>query len=51
MRPGRLDRLIYVGPPTYEDRIDILKVKMKNMAVDPDVNVVRKRPAPSRYSC
>ncbi|CAH1404557.1 unnamed protein product [Nezara viridula] len=31
LRPGRLDRLIYVPPPTLEDRLDILKVVTKVM--------------------
>src|ERR1700761_7000865 len=32
MRPGRLDRLIYIGPPSHEDRIEIIGIKMKGMA-------------------
>lgn len=39
MRPGRLDRLIYVGPPDYEARIKILELQFKKMAVAEDVNV------------
>ena len=39
MRPGRLDRLIYVGPPSREDRVEILGIKMKGMAVDPNIDI------------
>ncbi|KAJ6584862.1 P-loop containing nucleoside triphosphate hydrolase protein, partial [Mycena capillaripes] len=39
MRPGRLDRILYVGPPDQEGREEILKIRMKNMNVAPDVDV------------
>ncbi|KAF7291610.1 AAA family ATPase [Mycena chlorophos] len=39
MRPGRLDRLIYVGPPDQKGREEILRIRMKGMAVGPDVDV------------
>ncbi len=29
MRPGRLDKIIYVGLPTVEDRMEILKTITK----------------------
>ncbi|KAH8984441.1 AAA family ATPase [Lactarius akahatsu] len=34
MRPGRLDRILYVGPPDFAGRIDILRIRMRNMSVD-----------------
>ena len=40
MRPGRLDRILYVGPPDQEGREEILRIRMKNMKVAPDVDVV-----------
>ncbi|KAF8208825.1 AAA family ATPase [Mycena galopus ATCC 62051] len=40
MRPGRLDRILYVGPPDQEGREEILRIRMKNMNVAPDVDVV-----------
>lgn len=40
MRPGRLDRILYVGPPDQDGREEILKIRMKNMTVAPDVDVV-----------
>ena len=38
LRPGRLDRLIYVGLPDYNDRVEILRIKLANMRVSDDVN-------------
>ncbi|KAL7272358.1 AAA+-type ATPase [Rhizina undulata] len=39
MRPGRLDTILYVGPPDFEARREILKIKMKNMSVSEDVDI------------
>ena len=39
MRPGRLDRILYVGPPDKQGRVDILKIRTKNMAIGPDVDL------------
>jgi SpoVK/Ycf46/Vps4 family AAA+-type ATPase len=36
LRPGRLDRLIYVPPPDLEARIEILEIAMKDMPVAVD---------------
>ena len=36
MRPGRLDRLVYVGPPDLGAREDILKIRTRTMRVGPD---------------
>lgn len=40
MRPGRFDRALYVGPPDQAGREEILKIHIKNMAVDPDIDIV-----------
>ncbi|KAJ7175747.1 AAA family ATPase [Mycena filopes] len=40
MRPGRLDRILYVGPPDQTGREEILRIRMKNMNVSPDVDIV-----------
>jgi ATP-dependent 26S proteasome regulatory subunit len=37
MRPGRLDRLIFVGPPDSQGREEILRIRMRNMSIGPDV--------------
>jgi len=39
MRPGRLDRILYVGPPDREAREEILKIRMRSMTVGPEVDV------------
>ncbi|KAF8333554.1 P-loop containing nucleoside triphosphate hydrolase protein [Cantharellus anzutake] len=39
IRPGRLDRLLYVGPPDSSARLEILEVITKRMAVDPSLNL------------
>ncbi len=39
MRPGRFDRQVLVDKPDYEGRIKILKVHMKNVKMDTDVDV------------
>lgn len=36
LRPGRLDRLVYVGPPDHEARKQILRSRMAKMAVHAD---------------
>ncbi len=37
LRPGRLDRLVYVGPPDHEARKQILRSRMAKMAVNTDL--------------
>ncbi|KAF9517268.1 hypothetical protein BS47DRAFT_1314561 [Hydnum rufescens UP504] len=39
MRPGRLDRILYVGPPDLESRREILRIRTSKMAVDPDLSI------------
>ena len=39
MRPGRLDRILYVGAPDLETRKDIFRIRLATMAVEPGVNV------------
>lgn len=39
MRPGRLDRILYVSPPDTAARIEILRVNFKRMAVNEDVDI------------
>ncbi|KAG6853114.1 hypothetical protein C0991_006804 [Blastosporella zonata] len=39
MRPGRLDRILYVGPPDHLARVEILKIRMKSMTVEPDIDI------------
>jgi AAA family ATPase len=39
MRPGRFDRVVYVGPPDQAGREEILKIRIRSMAVDPDIDI------------
>ncbi|WFD30523.1 AAA+-type ATPase [Malassezia sp. CBS 17886] len=39
LRPGRLDRLVYVGPPSERTREQILRLNTKGMATAADVNL------------
>ncbi|KAI9283151.1 P-loop containing nucleoside triphosphate hydrolase protein [Sporodiniella umbellata] len=38
LRPGRLDQLIYLGLPTEEDRVDIIRSYINRMSVSKDVD-------------
>jgi len=38
-RPGRIDRMIYVGVPDEETRNDIFQLQLKNKACVPDLDV------------
>lgn len=40
LRPGRLDQLIYIGLPTFQDRIDIIKTLIKKISVAQDVDPI-----------
>jgi transitional endoplasmic reticulum ATPase len=39
LRPGRIDKALYVPAPDYEGRIKILKVHTKNMPIDDDISI------------
>jgi ribosome biogenesis ATPase len=39
LRPGRLDKLLYVQLPTKEERLDILKTLSKKTPLGPDVDM------------
>ncbi|KAG8763932.1 AAA+-type ATPase [Ceratobasidium sp. 423] len=39
MRPGRLDKLLYVGPPNLAGRKEILAIRTKKMSVDPELDL------------
>ncbi|GHJ85370.1 hypothetical protein NliqN6_1772 [Naganishia liquefaciens] len=34
LRPGRLDRILYVGPPNFEARKDIFRIRFSKMAIE-----------------
>jgi transitional endoplasmic reticulum ATPase len=39
IRPGRIDRIIYVGPPTRETRKQLFELYLKNVPLSDDVNI------------
>ncbi|EPS36998.1 hypothetical protein H072_9445 [Dactylellina haptotyla CBS 200.50] len=39
LRPGRLDYILYVGPPDHESRTEILNIKFAKMKLDEDVDI------------
>ncbi|TFK22011.1 AAA family ATPase [Coprinopsis marcescibilis] len=39
MRPGRLDRILFVGPPDMAGREEIFKIKLKAMTVALDIDI------------
>ncbi|XP_021863997.2 calmodulin-interacting protein 111 isoform X1 [Spinacia oleracea] len=39
LRPGRFDRLLYVGPPSETDRVDVFHVHLRKMPCGSDVDV------------
>ncbi|KAH9810460.1 ATPase family protein [Melampsora americana] len=41
MRPGRLDRILYVGPPDFESRKEILKINFGKMSISNEVKIDR----------
>lgn len=39
LRPGRFDRLLYVGPPNEMDRVDVFRVHLRKMPCSSDVDM------------
>ena len=39
IRSGRFDRLVFIGPPSKEGRIEIFKIHLKNTPCSDDVNI------------
>jgi len=39
MRPGRIDRILYVAPPDLEARLEIFRIEFKKMSIAKDVNI------------
>jgi AAA family ATPase len=39
MRPGRLDRILYVGAPDLATRKEIFRIRLSKMAVEPGIDV------------
>ena len=50
LRPGRLERLVYVGPPDFQSRYQILKVLTKKVPLAKDVDLRSIAFMTERYS-
>lgn len=50
MRPGRLDRILYVGPPDQAGIEEILRIKTESMSVDSNLDLAKLAEMVSRTS-
>ncbi len=50
LRPGRLDKIIYVPPPDFESRVQILRIHLMDKPVDPRVDLAKIAEDTERYS-
>ena len=41
MRPGRLDRILFIGPPDQEGREEILRIRTSKMSVEPRLDITK----------
>lgn len=39
MRPGRLDRILYVGPPDQQGREEIMRIRTRHMKIQEDLDI------------
>ena len=50
LRPGRIEKIIYVSPPDRDSRLAILKVHTKKVPLDKDVDLLRLSDLTEGYS-
>ncbi len=50
MRPGRLDKIIYVPPPDFNERSDVIKVHLFGKPVSPDIDLTEIAKKTERFS-
>ncbi|KAL1914765.1 uncharacterized protein VTP21DRAFT_8023 [Calcarisporiella thermophila] len=50
LRPGRIDRILYVGPPDLSSRHEILRIQLKRMSVSSDVSLDELAESTEGYS-
>ena len=50
MRPGRLDKIIYIPPPDYNERVEILEVHLSGRPVADDVDLTEIAKKSERFS-
>lgn len=51
MRPGRLDRILYVGAPDLAARRDIFRIKLATMAIEPSLDMEALAQIVRLYPC
>lgn len=39
MRPGRLDRVLYIGPPDLQGRVEILRIRTCKMSIESGLDI------------
>jgi transitional endoplasmic reticulum ATPase len=50
IRPGRLDKIVYIPPPDKESRVSVLKASLKKTPISPDVDISAIAEATDGYS-
>jgi SpoVK/Ycf46/Vps4 family AAA+-type ATPase len=50
MRPGRFDKIMYVPPPSYDERIDIFRVHLQGKPITDDINLHELAKRTERFS-
>lgn len=50
MRPGRFDRIVYVGPPDEKARASVFNVHLRGLTVSDDVDIEKLAKAADSYS-
>jgi transitional endoplasmic reticulum ATPase len=50
LRPGRLDKLVYIPPPDYSTRLEILRILTASLPLSPSVNLSELAKVTERYS-
>ena len=51
MRPGRLDRILYVGPPDVDGRKEILRIRTTKMSVEAGLDIHKLAEVVSTICC
>ena len=50
LRPGRFDKLMYIPPPDYSTRLEILRILTASLPLSPSVNLSELAKVTERYS-
>ncbi|MEW5759624.1 MAG: AAA family ATPase, partial [Candidatus Thermoplasmatota archaeon] len=50
LRPGRFDKIIYIPPPDFDERIDIVKVHLLGKPIGEDIDLIELAKKTERFS-